>query len=99
MLAHWKMAFQNEYFQKDNKLERLFQIYTYPDYCDSIMVPEKWYLSSAAMVRVTLKEGKNFKQLSLESRVINTQLDFIAYGGTEDMLLGPYSRGIWRMYR
>ena len=44
-------------------------------------VPEKWYLTAPAMLRVTLKEGTHFKQLNLDSLVLNAQLDTIIKQG------------------
>ena len=44
-------------------------------------VPDKWYLTAPAMLRVTLKEGTHFKQLNLDSLVLNAQLDTIIKQG------------------
>lgn len=44
-------------------------------------VPDKWYLKAPAIIRVTLKEGTQFKQLSLDSLILNTQLDTIIKQG------------------
>jgi hypothetical protein len=44
-------------------------------------VPDKWYLSASAMLRVTLKKDRHFKQLSLDSLLLSTQLDSIEKQG------------------
>lgn len=45
------------------------------------LVPDKWYLASPAMIRVTLKKGTDFKQLHLDSLILNAQLDSIVKNG------------------
>lgn len=54
-----------------------------PAYKNSMrnMVPDKWYLSSSAMLRVTLKKGIGVKQISLDSVTLNRQLDTIIKQG------------------
>lgn len=45
------------------------------------MVPDQWYKTSSAMLRVTLKGGIRVKQLSKDSTVLNSQLDTIVKQG------------------
>jgi len=45
------------------------------------MVPEKWYLTAPAIIRVRLKKGSGTSGLSLYSLVLNAQLDSIARQG------------------
>jgi len=45
------------------------------------MVPDKWYISSSAMLRVTLKKGIKVKQISLDSVTLDSQLDNIVKQG------------------
>lgn len=45
------------------------------------LVSDKWYLSASAIVRVTLKEDRHFRQLSLDSLKLSAQLDFIEKQG------------------
>lgn len=54
-----------------------------PAYKNSLRnrVPDNWYLTSPAMLRVTLKKDKEMKQLSLDSSLLNKQLDTIIKQG------------------
>src|SRR5665648_527919 len=66
------ISFNCLYGQINNEKETLAYKHTLRN-----QVPEKWYLTAPAMLRVTLKEGTHFKQLNLDSLVLNAQLDTI----------------------
>ncbi len=44
-------------------------------------VPDNWYVTAPGMLRVTLKAGTDFRQLDLDSLVLNAQLDSIVRQG------------------